>query len=87
MKLSDYVWKYVEELGVRHVFMFPGGGAMHLVDSLGKNDSLEYITLLHEQACAMAAETYSRIDYNLGVALVTTGPGRPLFASYMARSK
>lgn len=75
MKLSDYVWKYVEELGVRHVFMFPGGGAMHLVDSLGRNSKLEYVTLLHEQACAMAAETYSRIDYNLGVALVTTGPG------------
>lgn len=75
MKLSDYVWKYVEELGVRHVFMFPGGGAMHLVDSLGRNSKLDYVTLLHEQACAMAAETYSRIDYNLGVALVTTGPG------------
>lgn len=75
MKLSDYVWKYVEELGVKHVFMFPGGGAMHLVDSLGRNENLEYVTLLHEQACAMAAETYSRIDYNLGVALVTTGPG------------
>ena len=75
MKLSDYVWKYIEELGVRHVFMFPGGGAMHLVDSLGKNSNLEHITLLHEQACSMAAETYSRIDYNLGAALVTTGPG------------
>lgn len=75
MKLSDYVWDYIEKLGVRHVFMFPGGGAMHLVDSLGKNGKLEYVTLLHEQACAMAAETYSRIDYNLGVALVTTGPG------------
>lgn len=75
MKLSDYVWKYIEESGVRHVFMFPGGGAMHLVDSLGKNGTLEYVTLLHEQACAMAAETYSRIDYNLGVVLVTTGPG------------
>ncbi len=75
MKLSDYVWQYVEKLGVRHVFMFPGGGAMHLVDSLGNNGSLEYITLLHEQACAMAAETYARIDYNFGVALVTTGPG------------
>lgn len=75
MKLSDYVWKYISNLGVRHVFMFPGGGAMHLVDSLGKNQNLEYVTLLHEQACAMAAETYSRIDYNLGVALVTTGPG------------
>ena len=75
MKLSDYVWKYIAQQGVRHVFMFPGGGAMHLVDSLGNNKELEYITLMHEQACAMAAETYARIDYNLGVALVTTGPG------------
>lgn len=75
MKLSDYVWKFIEELGVRHVFMFPGGGAMHLVDSLGKNKKLDYITLLHEQACVMAAETYSRIDYTMGAALVTTGPG------------
>lgn len=75
MKLSDYIWDYISKLGVRHVFMFPGGGAMHLVDSLGRNENLEYVTLLHEQACAIAAETYSRIDYNLGVALVTTGPG------------
>lgn len=75
MKLSDYIWDYICQLGVRHVFMFPGGGAMHLIDSLGRNEKLEYVTLLHEQACAMAAETYSRIDYNMGVALVTTGPG------------
>ncbi|MCM1426124.1 MAG: thiamine pyrophosphate-binding protein [Eubacterium sp.] len=75
MKVSDYIWDYISKLGIRHVFMFPGGGAMHLVDSLGKNTNLEYVTLLHEQACAMAAETYSRIDYNMGVVLVTTGPG------------
>lgn len=75
MKLSDYVWKFIADRGIRHVFMFPGGGAMHLVDSLGKNESLEYITLLHEQACTIAAETYARIDYNMGAALVTTGPG------------
>lgn len=75
MKLSDYVWDFVASLGIRHVFMFPGGGAMHLVDSLGNNKSLEYVTLLHEQACAIAAETYARIDYNMGAALVTTGPG------------
>lgn len=75
MKVSDYIWDYVSKLGVKHVFMFPGGGAMHLVDSLGRNAKLEYVTLLHEQACAIAAETYSRIDYNLGVVLVTTGPG------------
>ena len=75
MKLSDYVWEYVCKLGVRHVFMLPGGGAMHLVDSLGRNEKLEYVTLLHEQSCAIAAETYARMEYHLGVALVTTGPG------------
>lgn len=75
IKLSDYIWNYISNIGVKHVFMFPGGGAMHLVDSLGRNNELEYVTLLHEQACAIAAETYARIDYNLGVALVTTGPG------------
>lgn len=75
LKLSDYVWQYISELGIRHVFMFPGGGAMHLVDSLGRDPNLKHITLLHEQSCVMAAETYARIDYNLGAALVTTGPG------------
>ena len=75
IKLSDYIWDYVSKIGVKHVFMFPGGGAMHLVDSLGNAEQLGYITLLHEQACTMAAETYSRIDHNLGVVLVTTGPG------------
>lgn len=48
---------------------------MHLVDSLGNNERLEYITLFHEQACTMAAETYARIDYSMGVSLVTSGPG------------
>lgn len=75
LKLSDYIWRYIEELGVKHVFMFPGGGAMHLVDSLSKNKNIEYINLMHEQACAMASETYSRISENIGVSLVTTGPG------------
>lgn len=75
VKLSDYIWNYIENIGVKHVFMFPGGGAMHLVDSLGKNKNIENITLMHEQACSMASETYSRISNNIGVTLVTTGPG------------
>src|SRR5208283_5107839 len=75
MKLSDYVFKFIAEQGVKHVFMLPGGGAMHLVDSLGSNKNLIYICNLHEQACAIAAEAYARVTNNLGVALVTTGPG------------
>lgn len=75
MKLSDYVFKFIAEQGVKHVFMLPGGGAMHLVDSLGRNKNLIYICNLHEQGCVIAAEAYARVTNNLGVALVTTGPG------------
>jgi acetolactate synthase-1/2/3 large subunit len=75
IKLSDFVMNFIVDAGVRHVFMLPGGGAMHLVDSLGRNKDLTYICNLHEQACAIAAEAYSQYTNHLGVALVTTGPG------------
>ena len=75
IKLSDYVIKRLEETGVRHMFMLPGGGAMHLNDSLGKSTKIQYIGCLHEQACAIAAEAYARVNNTLGLLMVTTGPG------------
>ncbi len=74
IKLSDYIFQYLEEKRVQHVFMVPGGGAMHLVDSLG-NTELEYICCQHEQAAAIAAEAYGQHSNHIGVALVTSGPG------------
>ena len=75
IKVSDYVAQFVAELGVRHVFMVAGGGAMHLNDSFGHHRALTFVSTQHEQASAMAAETYARISENIGVAVVTTGPG------------
>src|SRR4029077_14285741 len=75
VKLSDWVFRFLAELGVRHVFMVTGGGAMHLNDSLGQNRSIEYVCALHEQAAAMAAEAYAKVTNGLGVCLVTAGPG------------
>lgn len=75
MKLSDYVASFVSSLGVKHVFMLSGGGAMHLNDSFGNTAGLDYVCTLHEQAAAVAAEAYARVSENIGVALVTTGPG------------
>ena len=75
IKLSDYIFQFIAELGVRHVFFLPGGGAMHLNDSLGHCPKIEFVCTGHEQAAAMAAETYSKVTGNLGVVLVTTGPG------------
>ncbi len=74
-KLSDYVFQFIADQGVKHVFMLPGGGAMHLNDSVGRTPGIEYVCTLHEQAAAIAAEAYARVTNNLGVALVTTGPG------------
>jgi acetolactate synthase-1/2/3 large subunit len=75
VKLSDYIFQFVAELGIKHVFMLSGGGAMHLDDSLGRCKPIEYVCNLHEQACAIAAEAYAKVTDDLGVALVTTGPG------------
>jgi len=75
MKLSDYVMRFVAEQGVQHVFMLPGGGAMHLNDSLGRCAGVEFVSVQHEQAAALAAEAYARVTNKLGVAMVTSGPG------------
>lgn len=75
MRLSDYIFSFIAELGVKEVFAVSGGAAMHLVDSLGRNENLRYIATHHEQAAAMAAEGYARISGKPGVALVTSGPG------------
>ncbi len=78
MKLSDYVIDFLIRHGLRHVFMLPGGGAMHLNDSLGARagaGDIEYVCTLHEQAGAIAAETYAKAVRGLGACLVTTGPG------------
>lgn len=75
IKVSDYVIKCLEETGTKHMFMLPGGGAMHLNDSLGKSEKIQYICCLHEQACSIAAEAYARVDNKIGLLMVTTGPG------------
>ena len=74
-KLSDYVLRRVAQEGVRNVFIVPGGGAMHLNDSLAGRSDLNFVANYHEHASAVGAEAYAKLTGNLGVALVTAGPG------------
>jgi len=74
MRVADFIFQYLYKKGVRHVFTISGGGNIHLIDALGRS-KISYVCNHHEQACATAAEGYSRITGGLGVALVTTGPG------------
>lgn len=77
IKVSDFIAKFIAEHKdtAKTVFMVSGGGNMHLIDSLGKNENLEYVCNHHEQACAIAAEGYARVSNKIGIAYVTTGPG------------
>lgn len=75
MKVSDYIAKKLVDDGIQHVFMITGGGAMHLDDSLGKHPKLQCIFNHHEQACAMAAESYARLTGRIPLVCVTSGPG------------
>ncbi len=75
IKLSDFVAQFLAEQGLRHVFMLTGGGAMHLNDSFGRHPGLEKVYNHHEQASAMAADSYARISPLIPIVNVTTGPG------------
>jgi acetolactate synthase-1/2/3 large subunit len=75
MRVADYVAGLLVEHGVADVFMVTGGGAMHLNDALGEHPGLKVVPCHHEQACAMAAESYARLSGRLCVVNVTSGPG------------
>lgn len=74
-KVSDFIAQFLVEQGLRHVFMLTGGGAMHLNDAFGKHADLEKIYNHHEQASAMAADSYARLTRQIPIVNVTTGPG------------
>ena len=73
MRLADYVATRINEFS-DIVYMVTGGGAMHLNDAFGKS-KMKIVYCHHEQACSIAAESYSRITNKLATVNVTTGPG------------
>lgn len=75
MKLSDYLIDFLSEKGIKHVFQIIGGASVHMVHSIDDNKNVDLVCVQHEQAGAMAAESYARMTKNLGVAMATSGPG------------
>ena len=75
MKVSDYLVQLCSEAGIKDVFVVNGGGAMHLNDSFGHSPLMRCTYHHNEQACAMAAEAYARVEQQPALALVTSGPG------------
>ena len=75
VRLADYAADFLVSRGVTDVFSVVGGGAMHLNDALGHNAGLKVTYNHHEQACAVAAEAYARLNNRIAAVCVTTGPG------------
>src|SRR5579863_5388376 len=75
MRVADLIAQLLADAGIEHVFMVTGGGAMHLNDALGRERRLSPVFCHHEQACAIAAESYARLSGRPALVNVTTGPG------------
>ncbi len=74
IRLADYVMLFLESIGIEDVFTVSGGGSIFLDDALGQS-KIKYYCCHHEQAVAMASEAYARVNGEIGVSLVTSGPG------------
>ena len=76
MKVSDCIVDIlVKKAKVKHVFGITGGYIVHIFDSIAKNPHIDYVCTNHEQGASMAADGYTRISNNIGVAISTSGPG------------
>ena len=75
IRLADYVADFLVSHGITDCFTVTGGGAMHLNDALGHKEGLRCTYNHHEQASAIAAEAYARIENKIAAVCVTTGPG------------
>lgn len=76
MRVSDFIIEYLRDVyKIDTFFTVSGGGCIFLIDSLGKIDGINYVATHHEQAAAIAAEGYARINNKLAVCIVTSGPG------------
>ena len=75
MLVSDYILKFLSSKGVNKVFLITGGAIAFVVDAFSRNKKIKYISVAHEQAAAMMADSYARLGPNFAATMVTSGPG------------
>ncbi len=72
---SEILVRCLQAEGVRHLWGYPGGAVLYIYDALYKQDSIQHVLVRHEQAAVHAADGFARASGEVGVALVTSGPG------------
>jgi acetolactate synthase-1/2/3 large subunit len=72
---SEILVKALQAEGVKYIWGYPGGAVLYIYDALYKQDTMQHVLVRHEQAAVHAADGYARATGDVGVALVTSGPG------------
>lgn len=72
---AEIIIKCLQEEGVEHIFGYPGGSVLFTYDELFKQSKIKHILVRHEQAAVHAADAYARSSHQVGVVMVTSGPG------------
>ena len=72
---AEILVKALQAEGVTQVWGYPGGAVLYIYDALYKQDTIQHVLVRHEQAAVHAADGFARATGEVGVALVTSGPG------------
>ena len=72
---AEILIKSLQAEGVKYIWGYPGGAVLHIYDAFYKQDTIQHVLVRHEQAAVHAADGYARATGDVGVALVTSGPG------------
>ena len=72
---AEILVKGLQAEGVKYIWGYPGGSVLHIYDAFYKQDTIQHVLVRHEQAAVHAADGYARATGEVGVALVTSGPG------------
>ena len=72
---SEILVRCLQAENVRYLWGYPGGAVLYIYDALYKQETIQHVLVRHEQAAVHAADGYARATGEVGVALVTSGPG------------
>jgi acetolactate synthase-1/2/3 large subunit len=72
---AEILVKALQAENVKFIWGYPGGAVLHIYDALYKQETIQHVLVRHEQAAVHAADGFARATGEVGVALVTSGPG------------
>jgi acetolactate synthase I/II/III large subunit len=75
MKVSDLISQFLVDNEIKDLFLISGGGMMHMLDSVARQQGLNLVFNMNEQASGICADSYAQFTNHLGACMVTTGPG------------